>query len=507
MSAPSEAIVARFRSVALSRIDRLEAGWNALVAHGGNAALAAEITRELHTLKGDSRLVGFVDVNLLCHKLEDLLELAHERNYHVPDDVDLVVGMGLRFLATLVRKKPGTSMGGIDLHGFVAQIEGVLVDARQAALTSTATTTTAEPSTPPETRTPGEDIRYRVSAGACAVYLESIQAKGPAKDRLRAAWNILSHEIAAMGSVPLSAVFAHAAEGVTELAKSLGKSVRIESDVGRLRVRETTAEALGVALTHAVRNAIDHGIESPDDRIRAGKSATGTVRVRATLDSGRLIVIIEDDGAGIDFDAVYERAHQRGLVADRATTTEESLAAFLFEPGFSTAKAISDISGRGIGLDALKTALVRAGGTVTLRSQRGQGTTFQIAASEEERSMRVRLFRSAPCGLPFAVNMRWEVSPAPDTDGALDPFTALGLAVTPMTTTPTAHNVNRKPSAFVLRDGTHEVRLLAFDAPTEAVAERPCPTSTGYPVEIVDLAGTDVVLMRPDMLSVPWVSQ
>lgn len=491
MSSPSEEIIARFRTVALARIDRLEAGWNALIAHGGDANLSAEITRELHTLKGDSRLVGFVDVNLLCHKLEDLFELASRRNYRVPDDVDLVVGMGLRFLATLVRKKAGSSMGGIDLHGFVAQIDGVLRETANddGALRAPQTSEREAAGAPPEQPT-REEIRERVSAAASAVYLEHLQARGPTKHRLAAAWNILKQEIAAMGSVSLAAAIAHVEAGGTELAQSLGKSVRLERDVGRLRVHEATAEALALAVTHAVRNAVDHGIELPDARVSAGKPLEGRITVRARLEDAQLKVTIEDDGAGIDFDAVRHRSGQSGR-------DEAELANLLFEPGFSTARCLTDVSGRGVGLDAVKNAVVRAGGAVAIESRRGAGTSLSLTFREEGHAMAVHFFRSAPSGLPFAVSADWSVKPlgpAPSSP-VYDPFVALGLDVDVSS--------DRTLHAYELQYGQRTVRVLAAGPPMAAVAERPCATAESHPFEVVDISGTEVVLVRPHLLERP----
>jgi two-component system chemotaxis sensor kinase CheA len=488
VSSPSEEIIARFRTLALARIDRLEAGWNALIAHGGDANLSAEILRELHTLKGDSRLVGFVDVNLLCHKLEDLFELAARRNYRVPDDVDLVVGMGLRFLATLVRKKAGASMGGIDLHGFVAQIEGVLRETSGIDETNPPaphTEAPEKPSIPSDQPTP-EEVRERVSAAASAVYLEHLQARGPTKNRLASAWNILKQEIAAMGSVSVATAIAHVEAGGKELAHSLGKSVRIEREVGRLRVQEATAEALALAVTHAIRNAIDHGIEAPASRTAGGKAAEGLVTVRARVEEDRLEITIEDDGAGIDFDAVRRRAGRSGL-------SDAELANLLFEPGFSTARALTDVSGRGVGLDAVKNAVVRVGGAVEIASRHGQGTTLSLSFREEGHAMDVHFFRSSPSGLPFAVPATWGVTAvtAPPS-GAPDPFVALGIDVE--VTSP------RTPTVFELRHGDRTFRVLALDPPTPAVAERPCPTGDSHPFEVVDVSATEVVLVRPHLL-------
>ena len=129
MEIPAE-IIDRFRARALERIDLLESDWLVLTARdAADPDIVQEMRREIHTLKGDSRVVGFTDVNLLSHKLEDFLAVAHRLEYRVAEEFDLVVTMGFRFLAMLVRKKAGSGLGGIDLPGFLVEIDGALRDA------------------------------------------------------------------------------------------------------------------------------------------------------------------------------------------------------------------------------------------------------------------------------------------------------------------------------------------------------------------------------------------
>src|SRR5688572_16872135 len=135
-----EELVQQFRTVAIERLDRVEASWAAILGSLDESA-AILLHRELHTLKGESKMLGFADVNLVCHKLEDMLEVARARGYAVDEDFDLAVNMAIRFMAMLVRKKVGAQLSGIDLPGFIKQIDGILAELRPEPSRAVRTTT------------------------------------------------------------------------------------------------------------------------------------------------------------------------------------------------------------------------------------------------------------------------------------------------------------------------------------------------------------------------------
>ena len=132
-------------------------------------------------------------------------------------------------------------------------------------------------------------------------------------------------------------------------------------------------------MTHIIRNSVDHGIESPTDRLAAGKSEEGTIRLSAEHRGGRIVIEIRDDGAGINSDRVLKKAREKGLVGADATLTEDEISNLIMLPGFSTAEAISDISGRGVGMDVVRSNIQDIGGRISLKSERGRGMTIQLA--------------------------------------------------------------------------------------------------------------------------------
>jgi two-component system, chemotaxis family, sensor kinase CheA len=167
---------------------------------------------------------------------------------------------------------------------------------------------------------------------------------------------------------------------VRDLAQLCGKAVKLEMEGGSTELDKTIIEAVTDPLTHLVRNSVDHGIERPEQRVAVGKSGTGTLRLRAYHEGGRVNIEISDDGRGIDGERVKARALDRGLItAERARTmAAHEVHGLLFLPGFSTAEKVTNISGRGVGLDVVKSNIERLGGSVDIDSQPGLGTTFRI---------------------------------------------------------------------------------------------------------------------------------
>jgi two-component system chemotaxis sensor kinase CheA len=167
---------------------------------------------------------------------------------------------------------------------------------------------------------------------------------------------------------------------VRDLAAGCGKEVVLDMEGASTELDKTVLEAIKDPLTHIIRNAVDHGIESPEARAAAGKSPTGHIRLRAFHEGGKVNLEILDDGAGIPLERVKQKAIEQGLVTSSraAQMAEREILNLIFLPGLSTAGKVSDISGRGVGMDVVKTNIEKIGGTVDIQSVPGQGTTFRI---------------------------------------------------------------------------------------------------------------------------------
>ena len=179
---------------------------------------------------------------------------------------------------------------------------------------------------------------------------------------------------------PVSNVFSKIPRMVRDLSLGLGRRVRLEMEGQDTGLDKSLLEAIKDPLTHAVRNALDHGIETPDARIAAGKNPEGLLKVRAIQEGSHVIIEVSDDGAGISVDRVRAKAIERKLIsAERAAQqSEHELLQLVFLPGFSTAAIVTNVSGRGVGMDVVRTNVEKIGGKVELDSHPGRGTTLRL---------------------------------------------------------------------------------------------------------------------------------
>ena len=178
---------------------------------------------------------------------------------------------------------------------------------------------------------------------------------------------------------PIDAVFARVPRLLRELSTSTGKRVRLEVNGEGTELDKTVIERLGEPLTHLIRNAVDHGIETEAERIAAGKPAEGVLSLSAEHRAGRIMIRIADDGQGINRERVLAKAREKGIVALDATPSDDEIDNLIFAPGFSTAAQVSNISGRGVGMDVVRQNVKELGGRITIESTPGQGTAFILA--------------------------------------------------------------------------------------------------------------------------------
>jgi two-component system chemotaxis sensor kinase CheA len=178
---------------------------------------------------------------------------------------------------------------------------------------------------------------------------------------------------------PISSVFGRVPRLLRELAASTGKHVRLAVSGESTELDKTVIERLSEPMTHLIRNAVDHGIEPPDERRAAGKDPEGTLTLSAEQKSGRIVIRISDNGRGIDRARVLAKAIANGLVSPDAELSDDEVHQLVFAPGFSTAAIVSNISGRGVGMDVVRQNVKDLGGRITIESIPGKGTTFTLA--------------------------------------------------------------------------------------------------------------------------------
>jgi two-component system chemotaxis sensor kinase CheA len=189
----------------------------------------------------------------------------------------------------------------------------------------------------------------------------------------------IQDSVMAIRAQPVRSVFQRMPRLVREVAAQTNKQVRLLTEGEGTEVDKTVIERIADPLTHMIRNAIDHGLESTEKRIAAGKPAEGLVRLTALHRSGRIVLEVADDGAGINRPRVRQKAIENGLIAPDAALTDEEIDNLIFLPGFSTASVVSDISGRGVGMDVVRQSVAALGGRISIVSRPGLGSTFTLS--------------------------------------------------------------------------------------------------------------------------------
>ena len=189
----------------------------------------------------------------------------------------------------------------------------------------------------------------------------------------------IQDSVMAIRAQPVKSVFQRMPRLVREVAAMTGKQVRLVTEGEGTEVDKTVIECLTDPITHMIRNAIDHGLESTEARTRAGKPAEGIVRLTAAHRSGRIVIEVSDDGKGIDRPRVQQIAIDKGLIDPATPLSDEEIDNLIFMPGFSTATSVSNISGRGVGMDVVKRSIQALGGRIAIMSRPGQGSTFTLS--------------------------------------------------------------------------------------------------------------------------------
>jgi two-component system chemotaxis sensor kinase CheA len=188
----------------------------------------------------------------------------------------------------------------------------------------------------------------------------------------------LQERVLAVRMLPVKQLFGRFTRLVRDLGRACGKEVTLETSGEETELDKMVIEGLVDPLTHLIRNSVDHGIETPADRVAGGKTAGGTVWLKARNESGNIILEIVDNGKGLDRDRILAKAIEKGMASPDDQLSDEAIFAMIYQPGFSTASVVSDVSGRGVGMDIVVQAIRGLGGSITVESRLGHGTTFRL---------------------------------------------------------------------------------------------------------------------------------
>nr|WP_277989546.1 chemotaxis protein CheA [Corallococcus sp. NCSPR001] len=356
------------------------------------------ILRGAHTLKGAAASLGFQAVTDYTHGVEDLLQALLDGRLALDETrVSLLLGA-----VDHLRELCQASLAGVDSLGAVHQAhlsrlrEGIVAGAPTEALPIPA----ALPRMPEARSTARTRVRMdmerldrivtltaelSVARGRMAQFLARAEDSGASWEdaltqqrEMDPLFEALQEEVMKVRMVPVGPLFRQHLRTVRDLARSQQKLAQLELEGEDATLDTAVLDALRDPLLHLLRNALDHGIETPDERRAAGKDPRGRLRLKAYHDAGSVVVELSDDGRGIQRERVRERAKQRGLVAAPERLRDDELLRLIFEPGFSTATEVTELSGRGVGMDVVRRDIEALRGSVSIQSQDGQGTTLTL---------------------------------------------------------------------------------------------------------------------------------
>lgn len=450
-----KALLNKFRQVCTERVNTILEHYTALVSNPDNAELIDRLMREVHTLKGELRIMGFGGGGKIIHTIEDVLKTLRDNGFtaaaefrdSLTDGLDEVTGI------VIEDREP-------DVEFICQQLASWEPGKAPRTSPSTRKTTPAASRTTPETplytvsdvvRVSGlkldqlgdiagdlftSYLRLREMTSAVDEMLakmheidtsvknlaashpdipalqelsrkhlqdlgrSSSQFRREFQDRTTGMANTLDQvidQVRELRLLPISTLFDTYMKAARDLARDRNKRVEVRVQGGSTMVDRSVLDALSDMLLHMIRNAVDHGIEDQQERKRTGKSEAGNLTLRARLVGDRVIIDVEDDGKGIDAERLKSVAIARGLLTpeEAATLDTRKTLELVFHPGLSTSEITSEVSGRGVGMDVVKNRIQDFGGAIHIRSKPEEGTCFSLELPTSVAITRVLLFRAA----------------------------------------------------------------------------------------------------------------
>ena len=398
-----------FLAEALDHLGTIEAALLALDERPGDVTLLNDIFRPFHTIKGNAGALGVTSVQEVAHRVENLLDLARSgRRTMGPADVDVVL-RAVDVLTSMIRDigarlsgQPGTDLDPV-AQALVASVEMLISGEAEAAPPVAPVNETARTEVAAETQGAvrrGDDVAAikvdtrkldsLVDAVGELIIVQSLIQEEPLLANhvdQRLAGNLgqlkritagLQRSAMALRMVPIRQAFQKVSRIVRDLSRKADKPVELVLNGEDTELDRKVVEEITDPLMHMVRNSIDHAIESASVRKAAGKRPQARLTLSAYHQGGHIVIEIADDGKGLDTEKIRARALERGLIAPGASPSVEEVNALIFEPGFSTAEKVTEISGRGVGMDVVRRNIDALRGRIEIATEAGKGTTFFI---------------------------------------------------------------------------------------------------------------------------------
>jgi two-component system chemotaxis sensor kinase CheA len=413
-------LLAEFYGEAVEHLQQIEAALLALEQQPDDPEALSSIFRSFHTIKGNAGFLGLAPMHALAHEVETLLDLARNRRLRI-DSAVITEILRSRDAVQALNRQVAVALEHGSVPDRVVPVSHLIAAVRRLVRAGNAAETEGEEiplgsaptpdETPAEATSPapasgdGGETRavtnhtVRVSTEKLDVLMDvvgelvivqsqlsetarqyAVQAP-PLTANVRQLSRItkeLQHTAMSLRMIPIRPSFQKMERLARDLAQECGKKAAFTTQGGETELDRTMVEEIADPLVHMVRNALDHGLESPADRLAAGKPEVGNVVLRAYHQAGQVVIELQDDGRGLDPDRILAKARRQGLVPPDGRPEREEIFSYIFLPGFSTAEKITAVSGRGVGMDVVKRNVERLRGRIETTSELGRGTTFTI---------------------------------------------------------------------------------------------------------------------------------
>jgi two-component system chemotaxis sensor kinase CheA len=405
MEITREMLLQSFREETDECLAQMEQLLLALETHPEDRELLSSLFRAAHTIKGNASLLEFTMLARFLHGLEDLLDLCRSHTEFLSLDVINILLQSVDALREMAKQAVAGAESLLPEHEQLsARLAEMTVQFKKtetsAVLESPASLFPASGSGAGVSKAAVQNLRVDVGKLDRMLNLTVEFAIGQGRLRrmieekhvamsggselletqhgLEALFLDLQELVMKIRMVPVGPTFHRFARSIRDTARQSGKLARMLIMGEDVEVDTTILEHIHDPLMHMIRNSVDHGLEKPEVRRAAGKDPSGKIVVKAFHDAGSIVVEISDDGAGLDHERILQHARKQGIISEGSRLSEAEIHNLIFQPGFSTADKVSELSGRGVGLDVVRRNVNALSGAVHVASQKGRGTTFTI---------------------------------------------------------------------------------------------------------------------------------
>src|SRR5215831_15311785 len=396
-----EMVLQSFRDEADELLTQMEQSLLALEGKPGDGELLSSIFRVVHTLKGNASLLEFKAVAQALHSLEDLLDSLRKGTVTTTTEVINLLLQSVDILRQMTKRMLAGEESLLPAHErFFSRLALVAAESKPSVVEASAETTTPAASAAASGAKSAQSLRVDLGKMDRMLNLtvEFAIAQGRLRRMLQEKYSSYrtGHEVLEVHQgleslflqmqelvmkirmVPVGPIFQRFARSVRDAARAHGKFANLRIEGEDVEVDTSVVEHLKDPLLHMIRNAVDHGIETPEDRKKKGKPSVGTITIRAAHEGGYILVEVSDDGAGLNRQRIIEIGQKRGFIPEAEKLSDKEVHQLIFESGFSTAAEVNDLSGRGVGMDVVRRNVQALRGSVEVSSQPGAGTTVHI---------------------------------------------------------------------------------------------------------------------------------